>query len=119
MRQILSNILHYLVTIIFILMFFAFFDTSTQVSQLPNYKQYVNDNIERYGGLTTTAMTNINEYSKAYNDNRFSLVSTDIGKKKGFGEIVNYQIKQQYEIKFLINKKVTKYTSGQAVSEVR
>lgn len=119
MRQIISNILHYLMIILFILSFFALVDVGIQVSQFSNYRQTVDDNIARYGGLTNTAVYKINEYSQSHNKNRFSVISEDMGKKKKYGEIVSYQIKQEYQIRFLISKKVIKYSDGTVVSEVR
>lgn len=119
MRIILTEILYNLLVFIVVLMFVSLVDVGTQVSQLPNFKQTVNDSIERYGGLTDTAQNRIEEYSNTFNKGRFTVESADLGEKKGYGEVVNYNIKQVYEINFLISKKVTRNSEGQAVSEVR
>ena len=110
MRQINTNIVHYLLLIIFILCGLSVWDVGIQVSKFSNYRKTVNENVARSGGLTPTAMEKINSNSKTYADNRFSIVSNELGVKKKYGEIINYQIKQEYEIKILINKKVTRYT---------
>ncbi|MBO0444283.1 hypothetical protein P7H62_14010 [Vagococcus carniphilus] len=119
MRQINANIIHYLLLIIFILCGLSVWDVGIQVSKFSNYRKTVNENVARYGGLTPTAMEKINSNSKTYADNRFSIVSNELGVKKKYGEIINYQIKQEYEIKILINKKVTRYTDCSVTSEVR
>ncbi len=119
MRQINANIVHYLLLIIFVLCGLSVWDVGIQVSKFSNYRKTVNENVARYGGLTPTAMEKINSYSKTYSDNRFSIVSNELGVKKKYGETISYQIKQDYEIKILINKKVTRYTDGATISEVR
>ena len=119
MKIILTEILYNLLVFIIILMFISLVDVGIQVSQLPNFKQTVNDNIERYGGLTNTAQDKIKEHSNTFNKGRFTVESADLGNKKEYGEVTNYSIKQVYEIKFLISKEVTRSTEGQAVSEVR
>lgn len=119
MRQINANIIHYLLLIIFILCGLSVWDVGIQVNKFTNYRDVANANIARYGGLTSDAMSKINEYGKTYGGNRFSIVSSEIGVKKKYGETINYQIKQDYEIKILINKKVTRYTDSSATSEVR
>lgn len=119
MKIILTEILYNLLVFIIVIMFISLVDVGTQVSQAPNFKQVVNDNIERYGGLTDTAQNKIEEYSNTFNEGRFTVESVDMGKKKEYGEVVNYNIKQVYEINFLVSKKVTRNLEGQAVSEVR
>lgn len=119
MRQTFSNLVFYLLIMVLILSGVSGYQVYFQVSKFPNYQKVVNDNIARYGGLTAPAMEKINKQSRLYGENRFSIISDEMGVKKGYGEIITYQIKQDYEVNLIINKKITQYTEGSATSEVR
>lgn len=63
-----------------------------QISDYNSFKQQVNYQIERNGGLTKEALANINEYSDEYYNSRFRVESDRLGEKVSYGETVDYTI---------------------------
>lgn len=77
------------------------------VSSVNNFKQQVNYEIERNGGLTEDAVDALNEYSKEYypnesteNGGRFSVESDQLYETVPFGEPVDYTVVASVEVKF-------------------
>lgn len=119
MRQTIIHMTLAISTMLLLLFGMAIWEVGIQVSKFGNYQKTVNEVVARYGGLTPPAMTEINAHSKQYGDNRFSIVSDEMGVKKSYGETISYKIKQDYEVNIIISKKITKYTEGSTISEVR
>ena len=54
--------------------------------------RYVDAQIERNGGLTINAMSNIDDYNEKHYKGRFRVSSNQLNQKLPFGSIVDYQI---------------------------
>lgn len=87
--------------------------------QSSDFKTYIDGQIERNGGLTTTAVENINEYSNKYYDGKFEVTSLSGSDKKSFGSEVNYIVTGNIEVFFfdLPDQLIT--SRGSAISKVR
>lgn len=90
-----------------------------EVSNVNSFKQHVSYQVERQGGLTDTAIKDINEYSKKYYDNRYKVESDQLNQKVSYGETVDYVVIGTYEIKLFPVDDVEIPSHGSAVSQVR
>lgn len=91
-----------------------------ELGSVNNFKQQVNYQIERQGGLTPTAIANINEYSKKYNRGMFTVESDKLNEKVEYGEAVDYVVNGTFEIKvFAFLPDVQLQFEGTGVSRVR
>lgn len=70
--------------------------------QAQDAKQYVNYQIERNGGLNSTAQTNINAYINKEYGGRFTVVpvSSSDAQTHQYGTMVQYTIKGQLKVPF-------------------
>lgn len=106
------------------LMFFIFLMMATTIFfvtyiQTSDIKTYVNGQIERNGGLTATAVQNINDYSSKYYDKKFSVTSLSGNDKKPFGSEVNYIVNANVKVVFFDLPDQLISSRGSAVSKVR
>lgn len=90
-----------------------------QVGGVNSFKQQVNYQIERKGGLTQEAISNINEYSENYYGGRFTVESNRLNQKVAYGEIVDYTVKGVFDIKIFPIPDVELSFKGTGVSQVR
>lgn len=105
---------------IFIL--FCLFSASAffiQVNQGNEYKQYINYQIERNGGLTSSAMEHIEQYNKKYYDSRFTIESPMMNQKVKYGDEVNYSVKGRFKISYFDLPIQTISIKGSALSLIR
>lgn len=84
-----------------------------------SFKQQVNYQIERHGGLTDAALDNINKYSENYYHGIFTINSDQLNEKVAYGEAVDYVIDGNFDIKILPIPDVQLEFSGTGVSQVR
>lgn len=94
------------------LLFFEF-------GNINSFKQQVNYQIERQGGLTETAVENLNRYSEEMYNGSFEVVSNQLYEKVAYGETVDYVIKANFEVKIFPVPNVKIEQSGTGVSQVR
>ena len=90
-----------------------------QLGQVNDFKQQVNYQIERNGGLTESAISSIDEYSAKYNDGRFSVDSDLLNQKVNFGETVDYQVHAVFDIIIFLIPDVNMTFSGTGASQIR
>ena len=91
-----------------------------QIQTITTYRQQVNYQIERKGGLTSEAVSELKDYSNKQYHGWYTVESPDLGKKVEFGEVVDYTIKATYPVTFLPNSVAIKLgITGQAPSQVR
>lgn len=90
-----------------------------KVSNVNSYKQQVNYQIERHGGLTEVAVQNLKEYSDKNYKGAFTVESKQLNKKVQFGETVDYQVKATFKIELFNLPDVHMNFSGSASSHVR
>lgn len=102
----------------FMLLSIAMF--SFDLGNVNSFKQQVNYQIERQGGLTETAVANINDYSDKYYHGAFQIESEQLNEKVAYGDIVDYTVKGTFDIKiFPIIPDVHLTFNGTGVSQVR
>ena len=68
-----------------------------EIQQVNSFRQYVDAQIERNGGLTINAMSNIDDYKEKHYKGRFRVSSNQLNQKLPFGSIVDYQIVGEYK----------------------
>uniref|UniRef100_UPI00344D5710 hypothetical protein n=1 Tax=Carnobacterium sp. TaxID=48221 RepID=UPI00344D5710 len=90
-----------------------------QVGDTNNFKQKVNYEIERQGGLTEEAVQTLNKYSEKNFDGRYTVESEKLNQKVAFGEIVDYQVKAKFNIAIIPIPDINMEFSGSGVSQVR
>ena len=90
-----------------------------EVNQSNNYKQYVNAQIERHGGLTLEAIEEINQYSQEHFNGNFTIDSSQATAKEPFGTVVNYTAYANFKILFLEFDNVQIPLNGSTTSLVR
>lgn len=90
-----------------------------QLGQVNDFKLQVNYQIERNGGLTTNAISEIDAYSEKYYDGRFSVDSDLLNTKVNFGEIVDYQAHAVFDIIIFPIPDVKLSFDGTGVSQIR
>lgn len=90
-----------------------------QIQDTTAYQQTVNYTIEREGGLTDSALNDLEKESADNYGGKVAVVSDDSGVEKKFGEIVDYEIKQTFSFHFFRDFSFTVSKKGNAVSQVR
>lgn len=90
-----------------------------QVGNINSFKQEVNYQIERQGGLTETAVANINAHSEAYYGGQFTVQSDKLNQKVNYGETVDYIVTGEFEIRLFPMPNVTLEFGGSSLSQVR
>ncbi|TRZ39364.1 hypothetical protein CEQ21_07325 (plasmid) [Niallia circulans] len=90
------------------------------LGNINSFKQQVNYQIERQGGLTETAVANLDEYSKKYYHGNFTVESDQLNQKVSYGDPVDYTIKATFDVKiFPLIPDLHREFSGTGVSQVR
>lgn len=92
-----------------------FFD----MGNVSSFKQQVNYEIERQGGLTETAVENINQYSTDYYKGAYEIESDKLYEKVAYGETVDYVINARFDIKIIPAPDLKFSFGGTGVSQVR
>ena len=90
-----------------------------QVQEVNTFKQQVNYQIERRGGLTPEAVIALEEYSDSYFNSRYHINSNQLNQKVAFGEVVEYTITVIYPIAFFPIPDVELSFNGMGVSHIR
>lgn len=103
-----------LITIIVSISIFCF-----EIQQVNSFRQYVDAQIERNGGLTNNAITRINEYNEKNYKGKFTVNSDQKNQKLAYGSIINYQIVGKYKLLFLDFDTQSYPVNGSSVSLIR
>lgn len=90
-----------------------------QFGNINSFKQQVNYQIERQGGLTESAVANINQYSNEMYNGAFEIESDQLYEKVSYGETVDYVVKAKFDIKIFPVPDVNLKFGGTGVSQVR
>ncbi|MDD9150439.1 MULTISPECIES: hypothetical protein [unclassified Sporolactobacillus] len=90
-----------------------------QRSQAYDFRQYVDYQIQRNGGLTGSAMTEINAYDQQKYGGRYRLESKSGNGAQPYGSVINYQVKVPERLTLLNIQLPPQTISGSAVSLVR
>lgn len=90
-----------------------------QVQQSNHYKQYVNYQIERNGGLTADVIANINTYSDQHFNGVFKLDDSQVTGKQPFGTVIEYRASSSLRILFFEFDSIMLPITGSATSMLR
>ncbi|MBH0357738.1 hypothetical protein U9R71_28580 [Bacillus toyonensis] len=112
-------IVKWFVGLMLIMMMVAVALFSIQLSDVNSYKQQVNYQIERHGGLTKEAAGNLKDYSKKQYRGALSVKSDQLNKKVNFGDVVDYQVVANLKIILFDLPDVKMEFHGSAISQVR
>lgn len=112
------EIVKWFLALLMLMLLIAFTIFAINTSAINNFKQQVNYEIERNGGLTEEALESIGEYSEDYYGGRFKVESENTGKVE-FGDVVEYDVKANVEILFLPVPNWEMTFKGAGVSYVR
>lgn len=115
----IMELVKWFVGLLLIMMLISLTMFSFQLDNVNSFKQQVNYQIERQGGLTETAIKNINEYSKKYYNGAFKVESERLNEKVAFGEAVDYVVKGTFKIQIFPISDIHLDFNGTGVSQVR
>ncbi|MGE1145697.1 hypothetical protein [Bacillus pumilus] len=90
-----------------------------QVNQINEYKQIVNYQIERNGGLTPEAISKLKDYDQKHFSGRFSIESPMLNQKVKYGDEVDYTVHSTFEILYFEIPNVKIPIKGSALSLTR
>lgn len=90
-----------------------------QVGDTNNFRQRINYEIERQGGLTEEAVEKLATYSEENYGGRYAITSEQLNEKVAYGEIVDYTILADFEVAIFPIPNVQMEFSGSGVSQVR
>ena len=90
-----------------------------EIQQVNSFRQYIDAQIERNGGLTTNAMRNIDTYNEEHYKGKFTVTSDQMNQKLPYGSIINYQIVGEYNILFFDFDTQSYPVNGSSISLVR
>jgi len=90
-----------------------------QVQEANSFRQTINYHIEREGGLTPEAMTQLETHSERFYNGRFTISSPQSNQRVNFGEKVEYTIHGSFPIAFLPIPNMRMDFNGVGVSHVR
>jgi len=107
------------ITLFMIFLFLAIAVFVIELGSINNFKQQINYQIERNGGLTNEAVDNLNEYSKKNYGQKYEITSDNLYQKVAWGQKVDYTVLAVYKIKFFTAPDVHLKFRGSAVSMIR
>lgn len=90
-----------------------------QVGDTNNFKQRVNYEIERQGGLTEEAMEVLNDYSLEKYNGRYTIQSEQLNQKVEYGNVVDYTVIGDFEVAIFPLPNVRMEFNGSGVSQIR
>lgn len=115
----IMELVKWFVGLLLVMLILAITVFGIELSSVNNFKQQVNYQIERNGGLTDTALKELDEYSHKYYGGRFKVESDKLKQKVVFGEIVDYKIIGTFKVKFFSMPDIALRFNGTGVSQVR
>lgn len=118
-EQSIMEIVKWFIFVILIMLIMSVGIFIFRLQDVNHYKQKVNQQIERKGGLTDEAIEVINEYASENLAGEYQLEGDQLNEHVRFGEPVEYQIKVTYPIEIFEIPDVTLTFSGSSVSQVR
>lgn len=91
----------------------------SEVNHANEYKQYINYQIERNGGLTNEAIEKIETYNNQHYGGKFEVQSPQMSQQFAFGQEVVYTINSTHNFFFLpiLSKNIS--VKGAAISQIR
>ncbi|EUJ34187.1 DUF4320 family protein [Brochothrix campestris] len=90
-----------------------------QFQDINTYKQQVNYQIERQGGLTKEAIAALKKESEDNYNGRYTIKSDKLNQKVQFGEQVDYTVVSKITVYLFDIPEVTIEQAGSGVSQVR
>lgn len=90
-----------------------------EIQDVNTFKQQVNYQIERRGGLTPEAVAELDSYSRKAYQGRYSIESAQLNKHVEFGQKVDYKVVGKFPIKFINTKPIVVEFPNSGYSQVR
>jgi hypothetical protein len=90
-----------------------------QVQEVNTFKQQINYQIERRGGLTPEAVEELETYADTFLQGTYIIESDRLNERVAFGEQVEYTITATYSIAFFPLPDVVLNFRGMGVSKIR
>ncbi|MDU6483107.1 MAG: hypothetical protein E6538_14020 [Paeniclostridium sordellii] len=90
-----------------------------EIQQVNSFRQYVDHEIERNGGLTASAITRINNYNEKNYKGKFTVSSDQKNQKFAYGSVINYKIVGKYKMLFLKFDTQSFPINGSSISLIR
>lgn len=118
-EQSIMEFVKWFIALLIIMMMVSLTIFFINLSSVNSFKQQVNYQIERQGGLTKTAISNINDYSNKYYNGDYTVTSDLLNKKVSFGDEVPYVVNATFHIKIFPLPDVKLKFNGTGVSQVR
>lgn len=118
--EVIGQIWDIMYTCFYVAILLTFIVFGYQVQTFNPYLQQVNYHIERRGGLTEEALTELSDLSREKYGNWYSIESNQAGDKVSFGETVDYTVNASYPL-LMASEKMTFNLpiSAQSISKVR
>lgn len=91
----------------------------SEINNANDFKQYVNYQIERNGGLTSEAIEKINKYNQENFGGKFNIQSDQMNQQYSFGQEVDYTINTTHKFFFLPLASRDIAVKGSAISQIR
>lgn len=91
----------------------------SEINYANDFKQYVNYQIERNGGLTGDAIVKVEDYNQEHFKGKFNIESGQMNQQFSFGREVDYSINTTHEFFFLplLSRDIS--IKGSAISQIR
>jgi hypothetical protein len=108
--------------IIFMLVLFfllGFFIFGIQNVQTEDFKHYVDGELEKHGGLTSEAASNIEAYSNQYYEGRYDISDVSGTGQQPYGTPINYKIEGTLKLYFFDLPNQVTLKKGSTISLVR
>lgn len=115
----IMEIVKWFIGILILLMLVSFTIYALNLGNINTFKQQVNYEIERHGGLTTEAQEIITDISDNLYGGRFTVESDQAGERVEYGERVDYTVKAHVNLPFFEVDIYPIEFKGTAVSYVR
>ena len=115
----IMEVIKWFIALFLLMMLVSFSIFVIDMSTSNNYKQYVNYEIERNGGLTAEALNNLEAYSDEHFKGMYTVSSDRAMERVEFGESVDYTVHGSYSIFMLPTLDIDMDFGGSAVSYIR
>ncbi|MCH4168618.1 MAG: hypothetical protein LKF42_05145 [Streptococcaceae bacterium] len=119
MEHHISEIIHWFLTLLIITVLVSITLLGKAINDINAFKNDVNASIERHGGYTEQAESEIQTYSKNYYCDLFKIASVSKIGAVSYGQTINYVIEGHFPVAFFTDSSFNVNFHGQASSKLR
>ncbi|WP_166082293.1 hypothetical protein [Erysipelothrix anatis] len=91
MKEIFMEYFNIIMGTLIVIMILAFLQIAVQVSDNNPFASVVSDVVSRHGGLTKSALEEIENYNQTIYGGRYEVMS-EVSDRVGYGEVINIQL---------------------------